>query len=54
MVVGLLMVKGLLVCYFTESGINQYAGQKTLIDVFGSNFLLLEQYIKKSTFLDIK
>ena len=54
MVVGFLMVEGLLVCYCTENGINQYAGQKTLIDVFGPSFSLLEQYIKKSTFLNIK
>ena len=28
--------------YFTESGVNQYAGQKTLADVFGARLLFLE------------
>ena len=35
-------LRGYLVCYFTESGINQYAGQKTLANVFGASLLLLE------------
>ena len=29
------------VTFYTESGINQYAVQKTLPDVFGANMLLL-------------
>ena len=28
--------------FYYESGINQYAGQNTLTDVFGVNLLLLE------------
>ena len=37
------MVEGLFsLLYYCESGINQYAVQKTLTDVFGASLLLLE------------
>ena len=37
------MVKGLIsFLFYCESGINQYAVQKTLTDDFGANLLLLE------------
>ena len=37
------MVEGLLsFLFYSESGINQYALQKTLTDVFKANLLLLE------------
>ena len=37
------MVEGLFsLLFYCESGINQYAGQKTLTDVFGESLLLLE------------
>ena len=42
-VVGLSMVEGLSsLLFYCESGINQYAVQKTLTDVFGATLLLLE------------
>ena len=37
------MVEGLLsLLLYCESGINQYAGQKTLTNNFGANILLIE------------
>ena len=38
-----LLLEGLLnLLFYCESGINQYAVQKTLTDVFGTSMLLLE------------
>ena len=43
MVVGLSMVEGLFsLLFYCESGINQYARQKTLTDAFGASLSLLE------------
>ena len=40
MVAGLLMVEGLFsLLYYCESGINQYASQKSLTDVFGVSLI---------------
>ena len=37
---GLIMLEGLFsLLFYCESGINQYAGQKTSIDVFGTSLL---------------
>ena len=37
------MVEGLFsLLFYCESGINQYAGQKTLTDVFGASLLLFQ------------
>ena len=41
-VVGLLMVKGLFsLLFYCEYAFNQYAGEKTLTDIFGAGLLLL-------------
>ena len=41
-VVGLLMVKGIFSSlFYCECSFNQYAGEKTLTDVFGAGLLLL-------------
>ena len=36
------MVEGYLMLFYCESGINQYAGLKTLTDVSGAGLLLVE------------
>ena len=35
------MLEGLFSLFYCESGINQYAGQKTFTDIFGTSLLLL-------------
>ena len=52
---GLSMVEGIFsLLFYCESGINQYAGQKPLTNIFGASLLLLELSCFKNIVIPFK